>query len=97
MPPQERAQIGEASQIPLPLSAVREVQQSPELDKQIDRAEGRKAGAEQRPSRKKVAERKARREAAAIVVQLHEKTRPHQQAAITAFGQDNDQSHGGGN
>jgi len=96
MPTQERGQIAEASQIPLAAAPVREVQQAPELDKQMDRAARRKAEAEQRLRRKKLAETKARREAARIVMQQQEQPRSHQQAAIVAFGQDNDQPRSGG-
>jgi outer membrane biosynthesis protein TonB len=89
MPPQPPVEPAAAPE-PAPPVAVKETQQALEKEKQIERAERRKAEADERARRNKYAERKARREAARLVNRQQE-----QQPGILAFGGDGDQSRGG--
>jgi hypothetical protein len=75
---------------------LKDAQQASEKDKLIDRAERRKAEADERGRRKKVAERKAKREAARLAQEQEQQQRSKQQASILAFGQADDQPRGGG-
>jgi len=72
---------------------VREANQASEKEGLIDRSsERRKAEVDERGRRKKMAERKARREAA----RLAQEQRSKQQASVLAFGQADNQPRGGG-
>ena len=75
---------------------LKEALQASETEKLIDRAERRKAEADERGRRKKVAERKARREAARLVQEQDQQQRSKQQASILALGQADDQPRGSG-
>ena len=68
---------------------VKEVQATPERDKAAERAERRKAEAEEREHRKRVADRKAKRDAARIARLQQRQHR--EEPSIMAFGGDNEQ------
>jgi hypothetical protein len=72
---------------------LKEEQQASEKDKLIDRAERRKAEADERGRRKKVAERKAAR--FAQEQEQQQRSKP-QASSIWAFGQGEDRPRGGG-
>jgi hypothetical protein len=63
------------------------VQPTPEKDKAAERAESRKAEAEDRDHRKRVAERKAKRKAARIA-KLQQRQQQRHEPSIIAFGGD---------
>ena len=96
MPEQSLGQTAETPPAPSAVAPVREVQQAPEMDKKVDLAERRKAEVEERLRRKKLAERRARREARIAVHRQEPRKAPTQQPAIVAFGPDDDQSSNGG-
>ena len=91
--PQVRVERASAIQPPSVVSPVKDVQQVSGKDRRAERAERRKAEAEERVRRKKYAEQNARRDAARQAKQQEQK---QQQAGILAFGQDDDQPRGGG-
>jgi type IV secretory pathway VirB10-like protein len=73
-----------AAELSPPIST-QEVQRTPEKEKQAQRAERRKAEAEEREHRKRVAARKARRDAARIARQMQEQQPQRRDAGIMAF------------
>ena len=66
--------------------SIKEVEATPERDKAAERAERRKADAEEREQHRRVADRKAKREAARIA-KLQQR-QPRQEPSIMAFGGD---------
>jgi len=92
LPSQTPVQIADTPPENQRAAPLNEALQAFETEKPIDRAERRKAEADERGRRKKVAERKAAR----LAQEQEQRQRSKQQASILAFGQADDQPRGGG-
>jgi hypothetical protein len=80
------------TEVPLPAEPAKQVQ--PPVEKQLEKAETRKADAEDRDRKRRSAERKARRSAEARA-RRHQQRAPQQEAPVMAFGGDNSFQYGG--
>jgi type IV secretory pathway VirB10-like protein len=91
-PPQPPQQIDATPPEP-PIQLVKETQ--PALEKQIDKADSRKAEAEQRQRRKRYAERKAKLQAERAKRQQQIEYAERQEVPVVAFGGDEHRQSGG--